>query len=79
MQEIESAWSHRKEMNWLKKIGEWVGDESPFILHATKKDFLMGYLKSCKNRQNWGDIDKEKIMVFAQNLIDRLPAYSAKI
>jgi hypothetical protein len=57
-QPCESAWGTTKEIKWLETIGDTANKSLENQTNEPKIKFLSGYIKSCKNRIEWGTIDK---------------------
>ncbi len=59
----ETAWGTKKELAWLETIGDTANKSLENQTNEPKSKFLIGYIKSCKNRVQWGSgsnkIDKE--------------------
>ena len=51
------------EIMFLKNIGSYGPTK------RNKKQCLEGYLKGCKYREVWGDLNKEEIIDFAESIL----------
>lgn len=59
-----SGWTTEHEIIFLSGIGRW---------GTYKKDRirpLRGYISSCNNRDDWGGIDKQKVLEYAKSLLE---------
>jgi len=57
---------HEKE--FIRKLGTF---NEGILKYTTRKELLQNYIKSLKNRSKWDDIDKDKILVYAQNSLEK--------
>lgn len=55
------------EMDFLRHLGSYGPHAASFRL--TKADLLRGYLEAAKKRHDWGEIDREKIIEYATELL----------
>jgi len=62
-------WTTEDEMDWLKKIGK--SCKQPVKPLSTLKRLTL-YRNSIDQRNEWRGMDKEKIRLFVQALIDKI-------
>ena len=63
----KTAWSNELEIAWLDNIGNRVPEH--MVGKYTKRQFLLGYIKSCKNRKDWNKIKKDSVLEHARSLL----------
>jgi len=61
MKTKHSKHSNDFEMEYIKVIGQ----THLLTKDIPKKTMLQNYIKACDLRVNWGDLDKEKIVAYA--------------
>lgn len=54
-------WGMNDEIRYLKEIGT---SDVGKTYGKTRREWLMGYLKTMKVRTNWGPLDKEKLELY---------------
>jgi hypothetical protein len=69
-------WTTKDELTFIDGIGLDINNEnanrkiSPIVPYTVKQG-LKRYLKFCKIRHNWGDIDKEVVVKYATTKINK--------
>lgn len=61
-------WTTKNEKEWLKYIGQHNKSRRN---NLTTSHALQLYLEASKNRANWGNMDKEEVIVYVENLLRR--------
>jgi len=75
IKDVPMAWGTRQEISYIKTIGENIETfESRKLKIKRKSIFLTGYIESCKNRVDWGNIDRIKVLIFAKDMLMRIEA-----
>ena len=67
------SWSTDQEVKFINDLGRNIwATESYLVLKAGRKKLLEKYLETCKRRENWGAINKTKVMRHTLALIHAL-------
>lgn len=73
MGESIRAWGTEKELEWLETIGDHIDKNLANYINEPKIKYLKGYIASCKNRVDWGDIkDKKACIKMAKEMLRKL-------
>ena len=59
--------STKQEIDFIKEIGTF----SLYGKTIPRKHLLQGYLKGCKKRKNWENIDKAIVIKFAESELSK--------
>ena len=59
-----SYWGTEREINFLKGIGGW--SDPP----KSRQKCLIGYLRGARQRKDWMGIDKQRVIDFAEYLLE---------
>ena len=65
-----SGWSTSAEIDFLNNMG--TGKFRASQITVSKEVLLKGYLKGCKLRKVWGNIDKKVVVNHAQTILAAL-------
>ena len=68
----ENAWGTKKELEWIEIIGDSANTSLENQINEPKLKFLAGYIKSCKTRVQWGEIDKYICLKRANEILGKL-------
>ena len=63
---MDHYWSTQSELNFIKKIDKFINNGT------SRKRLLQGYLKGVEQRVNWGTIDKNVVISYAQKELNKL-------
>ena len=63
----EPKWTTGDELAYLDKIGTW----SEFIT-LSKKGIIENYIKTTFSRENWGEVDGNKVIMYAKQMLAEL-------
>ena len=63
---MDHYWSTQSELNFIKKIDKFINNGT------ARKRLLQGYLKGTEQRVNWGTIDKNVVISYAQKELNKL-------
>lgn len=61
------AYKTECEMEFIRRIGSYGPHAAAFRL--SKAELLRGYIAGAKKRHDWGEIDREKIIEYATELL----------
>lgn len=65
MATVNRNWSTENEKDWLKNLGTHRRNS------LSKKESLEKYLEASNKRVNWGSINKEEILSYAKELLEK--------
>ena len=68
----DKAWETKKELAWIQTIGDTANNSIENQINEPKLKFLAGYIKSCKTRVQWGEIDKDICLKRANEILGKL-------
>ena len=68
MPEKDRSWTTRSEINFIKGLGMW-SSENHAVKDAGRAELLRRYLQSAKHRTNWGAVDKDQVIKFAEECL----------
>lgn len=54
------------EIEFLRRLGEW---RPNLYRQHTRAALLLGYLRSCERRDDWGGLDREALIELARNYL----------
>lgn len=60
-----TSWMTRHEKEYIKKLG------SHSDAHLSKKEHLLNYLKTAKNRIDWDHMNRKEIVAFAKQELEK--------
>lgn len=64
----DNSWGTESEIGFIKKLGSHrKRTESSLV-----KDLIEGYIKAASKRNNWGAIDRHKVLTAAKEELQRL-------
>lgn len=64
----EGSYTTWNELKFIQYLGSW-GIKRHVKSGATREELLERYLRSCKRRYHWGDIDRDAVMIEAARLL----------
>lgn len=67
----DKIYTTNDERNFILQLGTGELREKECYIGLKRMDFLLGYKRSLKRRQNWDGLDKEKICKFLEGEIGR--------
>jgi len=60
----DEVWTTENEISYLQNIGGWFA-----VTTHSRKEILQGYIDSALRRDDWGEVDGNKVIMYAKQML----------